>query len=1823
MPLSDSLLSIIDPSRVAPTDEELDEAEKKKKKEREAEVRRLALEAQRSLPSRIISNAVAGIKTAGKKGTATVKAAAAVAAANSSVVAAEFPDPEERQAFIDSLIEQSKEDSAEGDEIDRKAREIDEIAGGSNKRVGTAVRGTFSSLAQMGLMAPTGPVGLIGSFAATAATDGYHQAIDAGQSKDQAIEFAIRQGVIEGGITSAFQGLGKFVPGMGGVEGLIASKTALKKGMAAGARGIGIRTSAELTEEMTIGVAGAVNTALSGVDPEATSAENIMELIKDTAATTLLTMGLAEAGLKGGSKAVNVVADAEQRFRQGEAVDLTPEEEEGFRRDFTIDALAELDPNKATRKQVAEALGLEPANLPDEFKTREARQGAIFEAQRLQEERTASQDAALAEVQQDEDTTEAIGPDIEDTGVIEPEDAEIDAGRDTDQEGAETAQGTPESAETGQPAVEEPSKPEIVAPVDTQAPPDIQDVESATDAFAPVQDTVSGLKVRDTGKPFQRDDDFDLVDGVREVRIEDIDSSELESDLDSEDQVELTKKVQETSEIEAIDIGVDKDGKPFLIANIEALDAARRLGKETVPANVFIDRTFDRGLRTQEEIAEQEVAKKQEQTLRERDDLQSEFAAAVRDFRSDKISKEQLDDVQSRVSAMSDAAIQAEIGKAGREFDENENLGGIQRELANAQEDVQAAKKKFDSAIKRLRSGQRIKQETIASRQADLSDTIEKVDAIQERELERQDFIEAETGIPPDQQPSSEQEAVNLDDQAEIFGTSQDDVSGLVETSRSALDEAIDEQFEPLLPEDDADPELGGLNLDIFKGAKKGRKAPAVKDRAPSDPGVDAREKAAMIAPNEEHNAKVKKTREDYFNMIVRTSKDLPNDPKFAVAREVMRLYKDTSERAARVTDQRLNTILDTLKGDPDSYDLFRRYIVALDHHESINMGEPARWGWNPDDVAARLAELQTEVDTNEKVQKAYNQRKAILKEVQDELMEMGLIPDTAERGEYFRHQIRQYVLAQAHGGSKLDKETPDFARARVKGRSLPSQFDPNTDYFGPEREFLSRAHQAIQTRKAMNLLESEYNKMPELKKKAGSQAKALELARADESLTVWQPKEGSVWFPAMTITEAQIEKINETMMQADMGLNPDDFNTVMALGGKFEQWAIPNELAEQLNNMKRPEEDHAVAKLLQKTQSAWKKWILHNPLTVFTYNLRNMAGDLDIILAGDPAALLQVPKALVEVVKVHAKQVTPSKSYQEALEWSVIDAGEVHADIYKAAKDRSFKEFQPERQKSTGKFDRFVADPFERFFADPYDAVMKKVFVGPTSSRESVFRYAAFLDYKKKMASGKKFHHGASKPETVSEIRRSMGDTAAAAHMARNLVGDYGNVTVAGDYARKYLIPFWAFSELNIRRYKQVAVNNAKHTHSENKAINTALMAMAYSRMASMMGLAALSNHLFFADDEEKLSEFDKNNPHLIVPDIFNIVDDDNVLILRNISAFGEMIEWVGGNDLISELINNVDGTTPGAQKTTPSDAVLGMMNNFSNKLASSITPIFKGPVEVASGTSTFPDVFNPREVPRAELAAGQLGLRDAYLLARKMVAEDGTSVRPGMLIRPLMGVTNSHQNALIEAYNLMEKFEKSEGDQVTKRFPLSVHRKMKNAITNNDREAFNQTLDGFLEKRDFLGFTNIMNRMDPLFGKFDDEKMHKFLNDFITPEQMGRVQEARIYAANKKVRGITWFKDEMSKKSPEVQKQFEFNESKHVLRVFDAFTRPLRGKTEEAKAKIVGDQEEAMREMELLGLTIKEVKAALKTHNTASPRSKDRSIESIRRGIRRFKSL
>lgn len=463
----------------------------------------------------------------------------------------------------------------------------------------------------------------------------------------------------------------------------------------------------------------------------------------------------------------------------------------------------------------------------------------------------------------------------------------------------------------------------------------------------------------------------------------------------------------------------------------------------------------------------------------------------------------------------------------------------------------------------------------------------------------------------------------------------------------------------------------------------------------------------------------------------------------------------------------------------------------------------------------------------------------------------------------------------------------------------------------------------------------------------------------APEGYVAWQPDEGKLLFTAKTLPEHIVDRML-ARIAAD-GAGPmsaeelrgalESVRSMLAVGGNKFELVIPEELAATLNSLRDSHAENLVTFAFERPLRAWKIWTLISPRRVLKYNLNNLSGDLDAVIAGNPKALRKMPQAIRELYLVMLKKQGPSNRYKEAVARGVFDSGLTIQEVPDINRLAEFEALI--NPVSVTEPARFAAAPLMRFWR-----ATKQL----TQFRENWLRYAAYLDYVERIEAGesmKSIGYGAAKPELVDAVADPKDK---AALLARELVGDYGNVSHWGQGIRRSLIPFYSWLEINTKRYLRLGLNawdqgagrGLRTTGTIGAALGFRTTAYLALRMAVLYGLVQLWNNLLFGDDEDDLSEAERARLHI------NLGRDVNgkIRTLRFQGAFSDFLGWIGFEDAKTAFAEIEKG------RGSYADVMKAVAKAPVNKIVTGLTPLITAPLELATGKKLWPDIFNARPI-------------------------------------------------------------------------------------------------------------------------------------------------------------------------------------------------------------------------------------------------------------------
>ena len=600
----------------------------------------------------------------------------------------------------------------------------------------------------------------------------------------------------------------------------------------------------------------------------------------------------------------------------------------------------------------------------------------------------------------------------------------------------------------------------------------------------------------------------------------------------------------------------------------------------------------------------------------------------------------------------------------------------------------------------------------------------------------------------------------------------------------------------------------------------------------------------------------------------------------------------------------------------------------------------------------------------------------------------------------------------------------------------------------------------------------------------------------------LWQPEPGNYFYEALAVPDKIAEQLQAGIADK-LSLSADELRQVLVMAGPKKQLALRKELVEQLRTLEKPKTTNAALAYYREGLGWWKGAQMYKPTNYIANSVRNLLSDVEAGIGAAPGLRKFVDQKMLKelwdfyslgttIGADSASKIALSPELRAARDLGVLRAG-----------------FQAQELP-----DVKLLDVFARFYNNDASAAakllggLKAAHNGFQSFREAITRYAAFLYYRDALQKRDFANFGGAKPDVVRGIQREMGTDAAAAHLSRNLLGDYGNLTVLGNWLRSNLLPFWSWNEINLKRTARLILNARVEGKIKGKSAakqQAMFTAVALVRMGWMVGALAAWNMLLHGDDEDELGEYDRAKPHLTL----GRNADGTINLIRNVSGIGDALEWVG----LSTFASLMDDVKAGQMSWF--DAMQEAAKDPLNKLISAVGPQIKFPVELAGGKTYFPDALNPRTTDREDIAIQNLGIRDEYLGLKGALFGTGDRTKPHYMQRVTtpQSVVDPRENALHEIYGLRDRYLKREGKDVP---PGDENmRNMRLAVAQNDPERFKEARAHYLASgKSWKNFEASLRRLDPIAASMNADAERKFANEYLTPVQRQRLDIARDYA-------------------------------------------------------------------------------------------------------------
>jgi N12 class adenine-specific DNA methylase len=456
-----------------------------------------------------------------------------------------------------------------------------------------------------------------------------------------------------------------------------------------------------------------------------------------------------------------------------------------------------------------------------------------------------------------------------------------------------------------------------------------------------------------------------------------------------------------------------------------------------------------------------------------------------------------------------------------------------------------------------------------------------------------------------------------------------------------------------------------------------------------------------------------------------------------------------------------------------------------------------------------------------------------------------------------------------------------------------------------------------------------------------------LELAPA--GYRTWQPEKGMLFYSALTIAE-------KAVIEGTVGnLEGEAFRRALVMGGMKPTWIIPTGIAMTMDSL-TPSKGPANAfdAVVTGEVKLWKQWTLLSPLRALKYNFNNLAGDFDAALLA-PGVLRHVKDSARDLWQYMRQRQTDgavARELQEAIRLGVVDQGQAAAEIPDVV---TLPGLEALANASPSAFTAAIAFYWKHAR-------------GLTTWRENVLRLAAYRYFQRELRAGRR-HYAASNRARVDGLR---GINEKAALLARDLVGDYGNITIAGEVVRDRIVPFYSWLEINAKRYVNYFRNLPYEEEGASAAAGRAAAAIATrlglkavvtgvnlsarfavgaGAAAAFLVLIAAWNAFMHPEEWEEMRRTGREGQLIL-----GRRDDGTIISIRVEGAFADFLGWVGMKDIAADIRDVASG------KMGYGDLLKDAAKAPVSRLLNGLEPTTKSFYQFFTGKSLYPDPFNPR---------------------------------------------------------------------------------------------------------------------------------------------------------------------------------------------------------------------------------------------------------------------
>lgn len=863
-------------------------------------------------------------------------------------------------------------------------------------------------------------------------------------------------------------------------------------------------------------------------------------------------------------------------------------------------------------------------------------------------------------------------------------------------------------------------------------------------------------------------------------------------------------------------------------------------------------------------------------------------------------------------------------------------------------------------------------------------------------------------------------------------------------------------------------------------------------------------------------------------------------------AREGFRLMIQRIRQRANETVRDLKSALGELT--PEEYDLFgrKRALDDLMWRKKDRPEAELPWGLTDQTLQKEHERVTKIVEGNKKVKAAIAAEEQTQAKINAEMTRLAdqlgwtELRKILRNPHYYRHEILEYAEASVREGFKtktarvlemlkgnggaMDKMVNAIQNRGYLKRYRGSEKDMSSNYVEVMGNVRMQMLQDIEVMRALVDMRAKYDKSGELRAKLKDGESLRDVV--PEGYTVWDPNghglissgEGNASIETLMRMAAEeqannLDEISDMMgvdsdvfMQAQRSLISEIIEKLATREGAL--WVIPKEVAGALNRVAEANKPGWFIKTLRKITKGWKKMMIVGPTRVWRYNFRNLTGDMDAVIAGNPRALGYAPKAAKELWGVMVKGEEATGDLKDYLDRATYMTGDINQLNFGFEQEEKLRELEEKLKKNESIPKKGLKLLDKLFWSGPQRL---------TEYREQIMRYACYLSYKAQMEKndGRPDNWGASLREEVMSVE-DIRDRAY--KMSNELLGAYDQVSEFGQRMRDIAVPFYSWLEVNARRYKRLLQNGLQGdsatflaAFTKGQIATLPLKAVKTYMMLELLTLAIKAfNNIWAPEAEEQLSEDVKQRPHIT----FGIdPSTGETLYFDRIGATLDILDWFAQDSPVLPFASDISEILDGKQ------TISGWMKRMSgaafSKAVNAFNPIFKVPLEIAMGRTLYPDVTKPRIIKDVgDYLAGVWGLDREW---RAFKGEPGVPYFGWKGIRKLFTYAqDAEEAAYFRTLENKGRFQervlgRSFDGYATSRRGECL-RKIKTALRFEDWANVERYMTQYKELGGkSSGLRRSLDAMDPLYGLNRAERRQFF--EQLSPEDKKMLERAKNY--------------------------------------------------------------------------------------------------------------